>query len=211
MLRCLILSSEDLCVFLNLSSGTRRLPLVWFDSGWPVDFYSFRFCVLFSSSASWRVIWFDSGWPLVGVFQLRHQIISQGGRCHGPGSVHARTPPLVSARGGLPISHCQRVDSEPTARCSLAACWETTYCNATLCTGHFVHALHRRRTWLACKFHSITRHVRTVGGLPGGTFWGFLRLGGGWTRRPSCGLYVLILDSRRIIERLFSVRILMLS
>ena len=88
----------------------------------------------------------------------------RGGGVTARGSVRARAPPLVSARVGLPISHCQRVDLEPTARCSLAACWEITYCNATLCTGHFVHALHRRRTWLACKFHSITRHVRTVGG-----------------------------------------------
>ena len=88
--------------------------------------------------------------------------------CHGPGSVRARAPLLVSARVGLPISHCQRVDLEPTARCSLVACWETTYCNVTLCTGHIVHALHRRRTCLAFKFLSITRHVRTVGGWQAG-------------------------------------------
>ena len=111
----------------------------------------------------------------------------RGGGVTARGSVRARAPPLVSARVGLPISHCQRVDSEPTARCSLAACWETTYCNATLCTGHFVHALHRRRTCLACKLHSVTRHVRTVGGLPGGRAEGFSGWGAGGRGAPPAG------------------------
>ena len=124
----------------------------------------------YTSSGSRRLPWYDlipaDHWSVCFSYVIKSFL--RGGRYHGPGSVRARAPPHVSARGGLPISHCQRVDLEPSARCSLAACWETTYCNATLCTGHIVHALHRWRTCLACKLLSITRHVRTVGGYQAG-------------------------------------------